>query len=130
MAAMWRGLRRLPGLTLGLAAPGVIAIGAMMGFGAINTVTGMLAFLAIIIIAAVIATPWALSMGSLRDAIDRLGPDFAAGPEPSLPRWVREFAPTVDALWAPLSRLGRAWRNQFNTLSGRLEATEAVIAAG
>jgi len=58
-----------------------------------------------------------------------LGPDLAAGPEPSLPRWVREFAPTVDALWAPLSRLGRAWRNQFNTLSGRLEAAEAVIAA-
>jgi two-component system phosphate regulon sensor histidine kinase PhoR len=127
--AMWRGLRRLPGLTLGLAAPGVVVLVGMLVVGAVDVATGLLAIIAILMVAVAFAIPRASSWRSLREAIDRFGPDFVTSPEPAAPAWARVLSPAVDALWTPLLRLSRAWRSRINILSSRLNAAEAVIAA-
>jgi two-component system phosphate regulon sensor histidine kinase PhoR len=126
---MLRGLSRLPGFALGLAVPGTVVLAGMLVLGLVSAATGLLALAAILFLAAVIAIPRALSLGSLHQAIDRLGPDFTLQPEPTAPEWIRELVPAIDALWPPLLRLGRAWRQHVNSLISRLDAAEAVIAA-
>ncbi len=113
-----RGLRRLLALVAAVSLPSALVVVFLYALGRIDLATAELGGILAVGLTALAATPAALSLAIVRDAIESLGAE-------NLPlRRPRRLTPTTSAL-------ARAWRGaeaRGNEARARLAAAEAVIA--
>jgi hypothetical protein len=113
-----RGLRRLLALVAAVSLPSALVVVFLYALGRIDLATAELGGILAVGLTALAATPAALSLAIVRDAIESLGAENATLRRP------RRLTPTTSAL-------ARAWRGaeaRGNEARARLAAAEAVIA--
>ena len=124
---MWRGLRRVPALALGLSVPAWAVLAGLVLSGLLGAVPAALAAAAILVLTALLVTPTALSIAALADALEAPGREGEAKPGPA--RLARRLSLVGNALWLAALRQRRARQEEAERAATRLAAAEAVIAA-
>lgn len=125
---MLQGTGRNALLVLALAAPGIIVIAALFGFGAIGGTAATLAAAALLAVAAPLAIPLVFSLAGARAAIEGLGPDAAVAGAPPTSASLR-LSLAGQAIWPAVVRLQRSWRQHADRAEAQRDAVEAIIAA-
>src|SRR6266849_727023 len=126
---MERDFGRSVGFALALSTPGGIAIAALFALGFLDGKAALVAVAAMLSLSAVMAIASVLSLAGTRAAIDRLGPN-AAPDEAAAPDYrSHRLSLAARAIWPPVLRLRRAWREHAAQAEAQLASAEAVIAA-
>src|SRR5712692_1146443 len=126
---MERDFGRSIGFALALSTPGGIAIAALFALGFLDGKAALVAVAAMLSLSAVMAIASVLSLAGTRAAIDRLGPN-AAPDEAAAPDYrSHRLSLAARAIWPPVLRLRRAWREHAAQAEAQLASAEAVIAA-
>jgi two-component system phosphate regulon sensor histidine kinase PhoR len=125
---IWRRLRRVAALAVGLSVPGFIVLALLAGTGLVGEKPALIAAGGLFVLTCIVAGPHIVALAHLREATDRLAAELAAGAD--IPAALSP-APALGAerLWRSLNRLVRAWRERLLAVEARREAAEAVIAA-
>jgi|HubBroStandDraft_4_1064222.scaffolds.fasta_scaffold00818_12 two-component system phosphate regulon sensor histidine kinase PhoR len=126
---MWAGFKRALAFVLGFAMPGSAVIVALFGFGFLAGEPAFGAAAAVLVLSLLAALPLGFALGATEAEIEALGPEAASPAEHRLARSLRRFSPMAQALWPPVLRLQRAWREHAARGEARLAAAEAVITA-
>jgi len=113
------------GSILQIVAPSLAAVavvlGALVGFGRLEPVAGIVAFLVLAVALSALALPLAAGIGRIAAHLDAL----ARGEEMPLPNpvWARPLVVLVSAL----SRAKRHWRQRQEDMAARVAALDAVL---
>jgi len=124
-----RGVYRLFALIVGVSFPSGAVFAVLWASGLIAPATAVIAGAAAMVLTALAATPSALSLVVVRDTIEGLAADSAAGVETSRPRRPRRLTPAANALRLSVLRAWRAAEQRGTDARVRLSSAEAVFAA-
>jgi len=79
---------------------------------------------AVLVLSLLAALPLGFALGATEAEIEALGPEAASPAEHRLARSLRRFSPMAQALWPPVLRLQRTWREH----AARGEGVRMVLA--
>jgi two-component system phosphate regulon sensor histidine kinase PhoR len=125
----FRGLRRVAISALALTLPSAAVLAGLFAAGRLDLASALIAAGVILVVLAVAITPFALSLASVQEAIETIGPEASAAAEIAAARRLGNLGRTAGALWQAAMRLTRGWRERAARAEAGLAAADAVFAA-
>ncbi|HTW54795.1 MAG TPA: ATP-binding protein [Stellaceae bacterium] len=119
----------MPLFALVLSLPSAAVLIGLFVAGRIDPTSMVIAAVVIFVMLGLFLAPFALTLATVHDAIETIGPTADPGAEAAATRRLGNISGMANDIWQAAARLSRSWRERSVRAEARLAAAESVFAA-